>query len=240
MTTSSFLPVIEIFGPTIQGEGILAGRPSNFIRFGGCSYRCSWCDSMHAVDPEQVKKNATWMLPTEIYQKIVDLKNYAHWITLSGGDPVMWDLTHLISILLNQGHHVALETQGALWADWVPGCDEVTVSPKPPSSGMADKINHLILGKYVEHCRMSFKIVIFDFEDLEFARALAKRYSHTRMFLSVGTRQNTGKPIEEDVIEILMNYRTICEAVLREPEGFELVTVLPQLHVLMWGHKQGV
>src|SRR5262249_776223 len=42
--------VSEIFGPTIQGEGVLIGLPTVFVRSGGCDYRCSWCDSMHAVD----------------------------------------------------------------------------------------------------------------------------------------------------------------------------------------------
>jgi 7-carboxy-7-deazaguanine synthase len=47
-------PVVEVFGPTIQGEGALAGLPTLFVRFGGCDYRCSWCDSLLAVLPEQV------------------------------------------------------------------------------------------------------------------------------------------------------------------------------------------
>ena len=42
--------VNEIFGPTIQGEGALIGQPTIFVRTGGCDYRCSWCDTLHAVD----------------------------------------------------------------------------------------------------------------------------------------------------------------------------------------------
>ena len=41
--------IAEIFGPTIQGEGALIGLPTVFVRTGGCDYRCSWCDSLHAV-----------------------------------------------------------------------------------------------------------------------------------------------------------------------------------------------
>ena len=52
-------PVIEIFGPTIQGEGSEAGLATHFIRVGGCDYRCSWCDTMYAVDPAAVRANAT-------------------------------------------------------------------------------------------------------------------------------------------------------------------------------------
>src|SRR5438105_206992 len=51
-------PVIEVFGPTVQGEGPDAGRPAYFVRFGGCDYRCSWCDSMYAVEPADVRSHA--------------------------------------------------------------------------------------------------------------------------------------------------------------------------------------
>ena len=44
------LRISEIFGPTIQGEGALIGKPTVFVRAGGCDYRCSWCDTLYAVE----------------------------------------------------------------------------------------------------------------------------------------------------------------------------------------------
>ncbi|CUH42006.1 7-carboxy-7-deazaguanine synthase [Ruegeria atlantica] len=44
------LRISEIFGPTVQGEGALIGQPTVLVRSGGCDFRCSWCDSLHAVD----------------------------------------------------------------------------------------------------------------------------------------------------------------------------------------------
>ena len=37
----SKIPVLEIFGPTIQGEGRVIGRKTMFVRTAGCDYRCS-------------------------------------------------------------------------------------------------------------------------------------------------------------------------------------------------------
>ena len=49
---SRLLPVSEVFGPTIQGEGPHAGRRVYFVRLGGCNLSCSWCDSAYTWDGE--------------------------------------------------------------------------------------------------------------------------------------------------------------------------------------------
>ena len=46
------ITISEIYGPVIQGEGAVIGKPTVFVRTGGCDYRCSWCDSPYAVLPE--------------------------------------------------------------------------------------------------------------------------------------------------------------------------------------------
>ena len=48
--------VSEIFGPTVQGEGPLIGKPTVFVRTGGCDYRCNWCDTLYAVLPKHSKE----------------------------------------------------------------------------------------------------------------------------------------------------------------------------------------
>ena len=43
----SSLPVVETFH-SLQGEGLHAGRSAFFIRLGGCTVGCSWCDTKHS------------------------------------------------------------------------------------------------------------------------------------------------------------------------------------------------
>ena len=62
--------MIEVFGPTIQGEGAEAGLPCNFVRLGGCDFRCSWCDTMYAVDPAEVRANAERMTAEQIVDRL--------------------------------------------------------------------------------------------------------------------------------------------------------------------------
>ena len=82
-------PIIELFGPTIQGEGAMAGVPTMFLRFGGCGYRCNWCDTMYAVDPHQVRENRTMMTCENIVAQINATEQATKWMTFSGGDPCM-------------------------------------------------------------------------------------------------------------------------------------------------------
>jgi 7-carboxy-7-deazaguanine synthase len=115
------IAVVEIFGPTIQGEGPLAGSKTMFIRFGGCDYRCKMCDSLHAVIPSAVKKNARYMTAEEIADEVARLRGISgtNWVTLSGGNPCMWDLTRLVQLLRGAKFAIAVETQGTLSPEWL-------------------------------------------------------------------------------------------------------------------------
>ncbi|MBO1911807.1 7-carboxy-7-deazaguanine synthase QueE, partial [Microvirga sp. 3-52] len=44
------IPVMEVFGPTIQGEGMVMGQKTMFVRTAGCDYSCAWCDSSFTWD----------------------------------------------------------------------------------------------------------------------------------------------------------------------------------------------
>ncbi len=83
---SGTISVSEIFGPTVQGEGAVIGKPTVFVRTGGCDYRCSWCDSKFAVLPEF---RTTWrrMFPEDVLSEIKKLSSRPILVTLSGGNP---------------------------------------------------------------------------------------------------------------------------------------------------------
>src|SRR6056297_3759182 len=87
MTDAAPIRVAEVFGPTIQGEGALIGVPTVFVRTGGCDFRCSWCDSLHAVDSSY---RDTWaaMSASEVLTRIEALSGAQPlMVSLSGGNP---------------------------------------------------------------------------------------------------------------------------------------------------------
>src|SRR2546423_5629825 len=131
----TYLTISEIFGPTIQGEGKLIGKPTVFVRTGGCDYRCSWCDTLYAVLPEY-KESWQAMTTEQVFSEIQRLSPDPILVTLSGGNPAIQPLGDLIDLGHEHGYFFALETQGSIARSWMRRLDYLTLSPKPPSSGM--------------------------------------------------------------------------------------------------------
>lgn len=245
----SLIKVAEIFGPTIQGEGPLIGLPTVFVRTGGCDFRCSWCDSMHAVDP--VRFGAQWedMAAGEVHERVLDLSaGFPMMVSMSGGNPALQPLGELIRSLRLLGYGCALETQGTVAQDWFAELDHLILSPKPPSAGMGfdpAKLDKCLAAAKVSP-RTCLKVVVFDDADYEFARGIAEGWPQVPMYLSAGT-----SPLAENAFCGDESSRTIAlrsEVCKRTAWLVERATsdhwndvrILPQLHVLLWGDKIGV
>lgn len=229
--------VDEIFGPTIQGEGATIGVPTVFVRTGGCDYRCVWCDTLHAVLPKY-KSNWKKMTPREIIDQVNDLAEGPILITLSGGNPALQPLEELIALGHSYGHTFTMETQASKAKPWFRMLDAITLSPKPPSSGHDPDWNGL------QNCldaiaytavKPSIKVVVFDDDDYQFAREVHKRHPDIPFYLSVGNHDPKG---EADTSALLSRMEWLIEKAISD-QWYE-ATILPQLHVLIWGNKRGV
>jgi len=239
------IPISEIFGPTVQGEGPLIGRPAIFVRTGGCDYRCAWCDTLYAVLPEH---SSEWvpMTASEILARIDELTaGHPILVTLSGGNPALWPLEPLIARGRAQGHRFALETQGSVAAPWFASLDWLILSPKPPSSGMPMNWDALdaCLSAAGNRSRSALKIVVFDNADYEHAKLVSKRYAGLPIYLQVGNPSplipnNAEISDAADINHLLDRLRWLIERVT-DDHWFD-ATVLPQLHVLTWGNRRGV
>lgn len=249
-----------MFGPTVQGEGSVIGQQTYFLRFGLCDYACKMCDSMHAVDPEQVRANAQWLSQPEIADGFFKFHkpSATRWLTFSGGNPCIHDLEYLVDALHVNEFKIHVETQGTFCPDWLLEADSVCVSPKTPGMGEKlelDKLDaftyrmqHLISGQF------SFKMVVFDQRDLEIASMIYERYVLTGLFdpsqfyLSLGNPWPPGtdfswspsdNPQDSLPEALLRRYESLLADVMQD-KNLSNVKFLPQMHVLVWGNKQGV
>jgi len=235
--------ISEIFGPTIQGEGPLIGRPTVFVRTGGCDYRCSWCDTLYAVLPEY-RDEWKLMTPADIMARVTQLAGgNPVLVSLSGGNPALQALDSLIALGRRKGHSFALETQGSVAQPWFAELDWLILSPKPPSSSMATDWDAFDACLRAAKGRPScvLKIVVFDDDDYSYAQMVAARYPTLAVHLQVGNPAPLiGSAMAEDanIDDLLSRFRWLADKVIAD--RWFAATVLPQLHVLAWGNKRGI
>jgi 7-carboxy-7-deazaguanine synthase len=149
------LPLMEEFY-TIQGEGFHTGTAAYFIRIGGCDVGCHWCDVKESWNAE--------MHPATKISEIVDnAKKYAETIVITGGEPLMWDMTAITKQLKLVNLNVHIETSGAypLTGTW----DWICLSPKKnklPTQTVYENANEL-------------KVIIHNKHDFIFAEEQAQK-----------------------------------------------------------------
>ncbi|MFG6083505.1 7-carboxy-7-deazaguanine synthase QueE [Paracoccus litorisediminis] len=232
------LRIAEIFGPTIQGEGALIGQPTVFVRAGGCDYRCSWCDSMHAVD-SRYRQDWAVMDAAGIMAEVARLSGGQPLVvSISGGNPAIQDFGPVIALGRGQGYRFACETQGSVARDWFADLALLVLSPKPPSSGQETDwaVFDACLAAAGKAERI-MKIVVFDQNDLDWARATSVRYPDLPLYLQPGNPEtDPEKPVDPQALADRMLW--LVEATVGR--GWLVPRILPQLHVLIWGNRRGV
>lgn len=150
------LPIMEEFY-SLQGEGFHTGKPAYFLRIGGCDVGCFFCDVKESWDASKHQLTST----DEVIERIAANKSKA--VVVTGGEPLLYDLTYLCSELKKRGVSLFLETSGSepLSGEW----DWICLSPKhnhPPLQELLDQANEL-------------KVVIYDDQDFKWAEENAQK-----------------------------------------------------------------
>ena len=152
------LPLMESFY-TIQGEGFHKGAAAYFIRLGGCDVGCHWCDVKESWD-------ALLHPPTLTTEIVENTKQFSDTVVVTGGEPLMWDMSILTKLLKEKNKSVHIETSGAydLSGNW----DWICLSPKKrklPKNEIYQVANEL-------------KMIIYNKSDFEFAEKEAAKVNH--------------------------------------------------------------
>jgi 7-carboxy-7-deazaguanine synthase len=119
--------IAEIYA-SLQGEGLLAGTPTAFVRTSGCNLRCHWCDTpFTSWEPTGEQRSVA-----DVVAAVAALGR--RHVVITGGEPLLaTDVTELCLTLRDAGLHVTIETAGTV-ASPAPA-DLMSISPKLVSSG---------------------------------------------------------------------------------------------------------
>jgi 7-carboxy-7-deazaguanine synthase len=149
-------PVMEHFH-TIQGEGAHSGRSAYFIRLAGCDVKCWWCDVKDSWDAEKH--------PGITVKDLVDAicKANPSFVVITGGEPLLHDLSALTQAIHACGYKIHIETSGSSpvsgHLDWI------TLSPKRFKKPIAE------IYPYVDE----LKVVVLTRKDLKWAEEEASK-----------------------------------------------------------------
>lgn len=213
------MKISEIFY-SIQGEGAEIGLPTTFVRLFACDLRCSWCDTMYAVEGRDFK-DITVEKVIEQIEKIGSKR-----VCFTGGEPLLQkkELVVLAEHLLNNDYGIILETSGhkdppkIFWND---GCI-ISMDCKCPSSNMELRMDFPLFEKLRPIDQLKF--VIKDEKDYEYAKSVIEKL------------EIKSKIIFQPVYGYELKW--LVESVLNDK--LEDVRVLTQFHKLVWGEKRGV
>jgi len=120
------MQVVEIYR-SLQGEGILAGMNSLFVRTSGCNLRCGFCDTPYSSwQPE----GSEWPW-SDVLNRLLDWPD-TH-VVITGGEPMLQkDLPELCAALQEHRRHITIETAGTV--DQPVACHLMSISPKLSNS----------------------------------------------------------------------------------------------------------
>jgi 7-carboxy-7-deazaguanine synthase len=222
--------IAEIFY-SIQGEGVLAGVPSVFVRTSGCNLRCSWCDTPYTSwQPEGQERSI------ESIAEEVDRHGASH-VVITGGEPMIAPRIEELTQSLTQ--HVTIETAGTVDVDV--RCDLMSISPKLANSTPHDRdggrwaaqherlrYQPEVLKRLIDRYPYQLKFVIADPADLTEVRGIVKE---------VGASSDRALLMPEGVDPAVLAERSRWLVEICKQEGFRFS---PRLHIELWGNKRGV
>lgn len=227
------MKIAEIFY-SIQGEGILLGVPSVFVRTSGCNLRCAWCDTPYTSwQPEGDE------LSIEQIAHEVKTFNASH-VVITGGEPMIApQIVSLTQAIAAIGVHITIETAGTVYQQV--HCDLMSISPKLANStpwhredgrwaAQHERLRYKpeVLEKLITEYRYQIKFVVTSPSDLaEIARI------QQDLAAPAGNIVLMPEGIHRDVL----CERGLWLAETCKERGYRFS---PRLHVELWGNQRGV
>ena len=225
--------ISEVFH-SVQGEGMLTGVPSVFVRTGVCNLRCTWCDTPYASwNPDGAE-----VALDDVLAKALGFG--ARHVVVTGGEPMIEPaVVELTERLRAAGQHITIETAGTVFKPVV--CNLMSISPKLSNSTPRERdggrwaTQHErlryqpdVLQSLMASYEYQLKFVVAEHSDLD---------EIERMLDEIGAERDRVLLMPEGTTSSVLAERSVWLVEVCKERGFRFS---PRLHVLIWGDKRGV
>lgn len=224
--------IAEIFY-SIQGEGMLAGMPSVFVRLSGCNLRCDWCDTPYASWKPEGEGRLMGTILADVR------RNWARHVVVTGGEPMIHPgIVQLTKKLKEHVEHITVETAGTVYEPVV--CDLMSISPKLANSTPTRREG----GRFAaQHDRLRYQP--------EILKQLMAEYPYQLKFVvkQQSDVQEVRKIVEEtgaDRDRIMLMPEGVDAGALYERAQWMVEACkqlgyryCPRLHIDLWGNERG-
>ena len=222
--------ISEVFY-SVQGEGILAGVPSVFVRTSGCNLRCSWCDTPYTSwKPEGAEYGID-----AIVDQVTAFPAARH-VVITGGEPMIASgIVELSQRFRALGLHITFETAGTVFAPVA--CDLMSISPKlansTPEGVFHDRHEQLrlqpeVLRRLTREYDYQLKFVVARESDLAELQSIVEM---------LGAPADKVILMPEGISSDVLSERGVWIAELCKKHGYRFG---PRLHVYLYGNRRGV
>lgn len=225
--------IAEIFY-SIQGEGMLAGVPSVFVRTSGCNLRCVWCDTPYT----------SWMPEggqMEVPEIVAQVRRYAsRHVVLTGGEPLIApEIVQLTKELRAAERHITIETAGTVYQPVA--CDLMSISPKMSNSTPWQREEGRFAAMHEERrIRMDVLRALMQLADYQL-KFVVERPEDVREISALAAA--LGAPAERVLLmpegrdEETIRQRSAWLVEICKQQGYRYS---PRLQVSIWGDQRGV
>ncbi len=227
------MKISEIFY-SIQGEGMLVGTPSVFVRTSGCNLRCHWCDTPYASWKPEGEDLYLGAILAEVR------RYWADYVVITGGEPmIVKEMVRFTQQLKTLGFHITVETAGTVFEPV--NCDLMSISPKLSNSTptMMEggrwaaqherlRIQPEVLKKLIGAYPYQLKFVVEKPDDMAEIKSLVDDLDADRrrvVLMAEGTDPET------------LHERSLWLADICREEKYRFT---PRLHIDLYGNRRGV